>query len=78
MEGLTAWLRQPTSVAGISALLGTVTAMVMHQIGLVQAVPLIAGALVSIVLPDNTRAQREAESLAATIVAGLNQQKESS
>jgi hypothetical protein len=57
------WLQQPTSVAGISAIAGTISAVSLHQLTLAGAVPLIAAALVSIVLPDNTGAKAAAESL---------------
>lgn len=47
------WARQPTTIAGISAVLGTLSALVAHQVTWPQAVPLLVGAVVSIILPDH-------------------------
>ena len=63
------WLRQPTSVAGLSALVGIFSALVLHQIDFVQAAPLLAGALASIALPDNAGAKATAEALARKAVS---------
>ena len=75
MAKLSAWLRQPTTVAGISALLGTVVAVLLGQVSLVAAVPLVAGAAVSMVLPDNSVARRQASTVAQEIVAQLAQKE---
>ena len=69
MEKLSAWIRQPTTVAGISALLGTGMALVLGQMSLAAAVPLLTGAAVSIVLPDNSVARQQAAAVAQQIVA---------
>ena len=69
MNSLNAWARQPTTVAGFSALLGTVCALALHQIQWPAAVPLLVGAMTSMVLPDNANAKQQAEALAAAAVA---------
>jgi hypothetical protein len=72
MAGLLLWLQQPTSVAGVSALVGTLFAMMTQQIAWPQAVPLLAGALVSIAIPDNTSAKGAAETLARDVVSEIS------
>ena len=75
MKKLGAWLRQPTTVAGIAALCGTMVGLLTGQIGASEAAPLLTGAIVSIVLPDNTVAKQEAEVAAKDVVAGINKGK---
>lgn len=75
MNWLFMWIKQPTSVVGISTLLGTVSALLSHQLSLGQAVPLIAGAVASIVLPDNADAKGDAQALASSIVQEINKAK---
>ncbi len=75
MSRLLAWLRQPTSVAGLSALCGTFLALLTHELTWAQATPLIAGALTSIILPDNAGAKANAESLAGAIASKINQRE---
>ena len=69
MNAFRSWIQQPTTIAGVSALLGTVVALLMHQVTWVQAVPLLAGAAVSTILPDNSNAKQQAQLLAGTMVA---------
>ncbi len=69
MGKLSAWLRQPTTVAGISALLGTAVAVVLGQMSFAAAIPLLTGAAVSMVLPDNSVARQQAATVAQEIVA---------
>jgi hypothetical protein len=71
MGKLSAWLRQPTTVAGISALLGTVVAVLLGQMSVAAAVPLVTGAAVSMVLPDNSAARQQAATVAQEIVAQI-------
>ncbi len=68
MKKLLLWLQQPTSVAGISTVIGAAAALALHQIDLVQAAPLFAAAIASIVLPDNAGARNSAELLARSLV----------
>jgi hypothetical protein len=69
MKALLAWARQPTSVAGLSAAFGTFSALVLHQVSWVQAAPLLAGAIISIALPDNTVAKADAQGLTENLIA---------
>ena len=69
MNGFRLWMQQPTTVAGVSALLGTFVALAMHQVTWAQAVPLLAGAAASAILPDNSGAKQQAQLLAGTMVA---------
>ena len=69
MTKLGAWARQPTTVAGLSALLGTVCALFLRQITWPAAIPLLVGAATSMVLQDNAGAKQQAESLATTVIA---------
>jgi hypothetical protein len=57
-------MQQPTTVAGLSAAVGSVCALATRQITWPQAVPLLAGAIVSMLVPDNTVAKADAEALA--------------
>jgi len=71
MSQLRAWARQPTTVAGFSALLGTMCALLLHQVQWTQAVPILVGAVTSMVLPDNASAKQQAEALATEAVAKM-------
>ena len=68
MSKLSIWLRQPTTVAGISTFFGTVVALFLKQMSLVEAAPLLAGGFMSIVLPDNTAAKQQAVDLVKDVV----------
>jgi hypothetical protein len=72
MNLLLKWLRQPTTVAGLSAAFGTFTALLGHQVTWAQAIPLLAGAAVSIALPDNSIAKADAIALGQAIMTGLH------
>ena len=63
MVNVLSWLRQPSSVAGLAAFIGTISAIVAGQLSWAQAAPLLAGAAASVVLPDNTAARSETEAL---------------
>ena len=65
------WVKQPTTVAGISAAIATVSALLLKQLNWVQAVPLLTGALTSMILPDNVGAQKQAEEIATEMVPKL-------
>ena len=71
MEELRAWARQPTTVAGISTLVATISALLLQQLGWQQAIPLLVGSTVSMVLPDNTGARQEAQQLASEVVSKI-------
>ena len=55
------WIQQPTTVAGLSTVFGTAVGLALQQMDWRQAVPLLVGAAVSIVLPDNTGAKQQAD-----------------
>jgi hypothetical protein len=78
MRNVYAWTQQPTSVAGLAAIFGALSAVLSHQISWAQAGPVVAGALVSIALPDNAGAKASAEALAGGIVATITTGKEKS
>jgi hypothetical protein len=69
MNTVLVWSRQPTTVAGISALLATFAGLALGQLSFTQAVPLLVGAAVSAILPDNTQAKQDAERLSRDIIA---------
>jgi hypothetical protein len=71
LKVLVAWLRQPTSVAGLSAIMATISGLATHQLSITQALPLLVGGVVSIVLPDNTAAKSDAESLTGELLGAL-------
>ena len=68
------WIQQPTTIAGLSAALGTLMGLALQQITLPQAVPLLVGAAISMVLPDNAGARQQAESLAEQVVRAIQEE----
>lgn len=75
MENLRAWARQPTTIAGISAVIATLSALALSQLTWPQAVPVLVGAVTSMLLPDNTDVRRQAQQLASDVVSSLTQKK---
>jgi len=65
------WLRQPTSIAGISTLIGILAGLIARQLTLPQAVPLLAGAISAVILPDNSGAGADAVSLSRVLIAKI-------
>lgn len=57
MKKLVAWMRQPTTVAGLSALSGTAVALLGAQMSWQSSLPLLVASFVGIVLPDNAGAK---------------------
>ncbi len=68
MNAVLAWTRQPTTVAGLSTLCGTLAALLTAQVGWQSALPLLVASLVGIVLPDNAGAKMAIEHLVADAV----------
>lgn len=62
------FVRQPSTVLGLSALIGTFTAFLTGQLTWQGAVPAIAGALAAVLLPDNSSAQAAVKEATAAIV----------
>ncbi len=76
MDEVRAWLRQPTTVAGISALIATLSALLTKQLTWPQAIPILVGGAASMMLPDNTNARQQAQQLAGELVATIIPTKE--
>ena len=58
------FLRQPSTVAGLAALCGTLEAALSGEMTWAHTLPFLVGAVVSILLPDNSAAKADAEALA--------------
>ena len=65
MDNLRAWMQQPSSVAGIATILGSLSALVSRQLSWAQAGPLIVAAVVSFILPDNSKANNRTDQVSA-------------
>ncbi len=76
MDKLRAWAQQPTSVAGFATIFGAVSALLTHQLSWTQAAPVLAGAIMSVALPDNAGARAGAEALAGEVVTQITSGKE--
>jgi hypothetical protein len=75
MNSLKQWFQQPTTVAGFSALSGTLIALVLKQVSVVEALPLLVGAITSMILPDSSAAKQDAVDLAKQVTAAVTEQK---
>jgi hypothetical protein len=69
VTALLAYLRQPTSIAGISAIVGTLMGLLSGNMTWESAAPLLVGAMVAIILPDNTSAKVAAATLVKDAIA---------
>ena len=65
---LNKFLGQPTTIAGLATLCGTGEAILTGHLTWQAAIPLVVGALVGIVVPDNTALAQDAETLASAAV----------
>lgn len=68
------FLRQPTTVAGFATICGALTAVFSHTMSWGAALPIFVGAVVGILVPDNTALRgtmetltKDAENVAASI-----------
>ncbi len=68
LPALLGFLRQPTTIAGISGLVTTFVAVTTHQMDIGAAVPIVAGSITAILMPDNTGAKTAVQSLATDVV----------
>ena len=68
MNAFSAYLRQPTSIAGMSAIVGTVMGLMSGSLTWQAAVPLIVGSLVAIALPENPDAKTATVALVADAI----------
>ncbi len=75
MDKLRAWVRQPTTVAGISAVIATISGLLLKQLSWEQAIPLLVGSAVSMVLPDDSAARQQAQHLADEMVTTIRTTK---
>ena len=66
-------MQQPTTVAGLSTALGTIVGLALQQVDWPQAIPLLVGATISMVLPDNSGAKQQAQLLATQIVKSFHE-----
>ncbi len=66
---LTPFFRQPTTVAGLATVCGTLEAALSGHLAWSASVPLFVGAVVSILLPDNSAAKADAEAATRAVVA---------
>ena len=63
LQPVLAWLRQPTSVAGLATLVGIGVALALRQVTWLQAAAPAAAALGLVLVPDNTQARADAVKL---------------
>lgn len=78
MGWLSNWVKQPTTVAGLSTTVGTFVALILHQVDWIQAAPLLAGAAMSALLPDNASARAQVQSLTNELVQVSTSNKQAS
>jgi hypothetical protein len=64
-----AFIRQPSTVLGLSALVGALTALLTGEITWQNAAPAIAGALAAIALPDNSGARSAIKDATVAVIA---------
>jgi hypothetical protein len=69
LAGVLNYARQPTTIAGLSALAGVATGLFTGELSPAAAVPAVAFGLVMIAVPENKAAQADAKALAADAVA---------
>jgi hypothetical protein len=65
---LSKFVGQPTTIAGLATLCGTAEAILTGHLTWQAAIPLVVGAMVGIVVPDNTVLAQDAETLASAAV----------
>ena len=63
------WVRQPSTVTGLSALAATAAGVLTGEMSVGTAIPVLVFSLVAMILPDNTAAQRDARKLAVDAVS---------
>lgn len=66
------WLRQTSTILGISTLLGVLISVATGELTWQLALPLAVGALVSMLLPEHPEAGGLAAKVAAEVVAATN------
>jgi hypothetical protein len=71
LAGFLGWLRQPTTVTGLSAAAAAAAGVLSGQMNAASVVPMLAFSAVAMLLPDNTAAQKDAGKLAVDALAVL-------
>jgi hypothetical protein len=56
MKGVITWVKQPTTIAGIAALLGGVSGLLTGGLTWVGFIPIAISAVTGMIIPDNTAA----------------------
>ncbi len=69
MTALLAYLRQPTSIAGIAAMCGVLIGFLSGNTSWQGALPVIVGAIVAIALPENPAAKAAVATLVTDAIA---------
>ncbi len=64
---LVSWFRAPTTIAGLSTMVGTGFAVLSGSVTLYAAFPVLVGSLVAVIIPDNTQAKTTAQALATDV-----------
>jgi hypothetical protein len=68
MNTLLSWFKQPTTVAGFSALVGTAMGFATGSMTLPTALSVAVGSLVAMALPDNTAAVQASKTATSDLV----------
>ena len=71
LGALRVWVRQPTTVAGISTVAGTGMGILSGTVTWQAAVPIVLGGIVAMVLPDNSGARNSVERTAADAMVAV-------
>lgn len=72
VRGVAGWLRQTSTIMGLSTLLGIVISLVLGEVTFQLAVPVAAGALLAMAMPGHPEAQAVVAKLAVDAVAIAN------
>jgi hypothetical protein len=65
------FVRQPTTLVGLATMVGTATSLVTHQMPWAVALPLLAGALTAIVIPEKPAVQADVQQLVTDGIAAV-------
>lgn len=75
MNKIVKWFSSPTSKAGEVAIIGAIGSATAGTISWIHALPLIAYGVVLIVLPDNTVAAKDVESIVTDAINAIAAEK---
>lgn len=79
VQSVKAWLQQPTTIMGISGLVGTLSGIAAHALThdttVTTAVGLGAASIMHVVMPDNSAAPSAVEKLAVDAITAVAQKK---